>query len=229
MLDALKGCQDPLSRLSSYFIDFIRPERSLMDDDPMDYVQEFSGKIHYADECDIDREEDEVDKLVEGSEDGVVGTVKGFKVDIWGALDRRIHSLDVCDSHSEELMECYEELFDGHHLREDLNLESVGNLLVVERLEIDPKHRGFGLGLLSLLKTIKEFRGGCCMVAIKPFPLQYCGEGAKDKDRDFVPARKKLINYWCRLGFRRVPRSEYFYFDLAYTLPAPEDLLGRKR
>ena len=46
------------------------------------------------------------------------------------------------------------------------------NLLILDRVEILPKYRGGGVGLLVLTTVIERFGAGAGVVGMKPFPLQ---------------------------------------------------------
>jgi hypothetical protein len=213
----MRKSRKPSDRAMSYCMEFTVPESGFVDE-VLAPAHEFTGKILFD-------PSDEEDDDVEIPKDGVVGTVKGIRLDIWEARASGVPLFEVCDAHSEELLDCYEDLFEDDDLREDLAIEGHGGLLFIDKIKIEPQHRGFGLGLMTLLKTINQFGVGCAAVAIKPFPLQYCGRNAKSKDKDFAASQKKLVNYWSRLGFARVPDSDFFFFDLAYQLPTMEKLL----
>lgn len=210
----------PSDRVMSYSLQFAIPESSFVDE-VLAAAHEFTGKILFD-------PSDEEDDEIEVPKDGVVGTVEGVRLDIWEAKALGVSLLEVCDAHSEQLMDCYEDLFEDDDLREDLEIEGHGGLLFVDKIKIDAPHRGFGLGLLTLLKTIHQFGAGCAAVAIKPFPLQYCGRNAKNKDKSFAASQMKLVDYWSSLGFARVPDTDFFFFDLAYQLPTIEQILQRK-
>ena len=134
---------------------------------------------------------------------------------------RGLSLLDVCDSHSAELLDYYETFLDEEEgFLEDLNLEMpYGDLLIIHKIEVNPQFRGHQLGLLALLRTIKTFGEGCAMVAIKPFPLQFENKVTDKNQSKFEAAQKKLRRYWAKLGFVRFEETDQYYLDLAYQLP----------
>lgn len=105
------------------------------------------------------------------------------------------------------------------------------NLLIIDRLVISPQYRGKGLGLHTLAGLVREFSRGCGLVAMKPFPLQYEGGNSADDGSDeframrldlfrgsLEEARRKLVKYYSRAGFARVPRTDFMVLDPEKTL-----------
>jgi hypothetical protein len=54
------------------------------------------------------------------------------------------------------------------------------NFLILDRVELLPKYRGTGVGLLVLLSWIERFGAGAGVVGMKPFPLQLEATDATD-------------------------------------------------
>jgi hypothetical protein len=93
------------------------------------------------------------------------------------------------------------------------------DLLILERAEIEPGFRKRGLGLLAVSRTVDLFGVNCGLVAMKPFPLQFRNylnsgwcpfDGLQDPAAAFRIARRRLRQYWSRVGFKRVNGTEYY-------------------
>lgn len=50
------------------------------------------------------------------------------------------------------------------------------------RLVLIPQHRGYCVGLVAMKVLIEQFRAGCGLVLIKPFPLKFEGDGPSDDE-----------------------------------------------
>jgi hypothetical protein len=95
-----------------------------------------------------------------------------------------------------------------------------GDIMLIHRIGISPLLRGQQLGLSVLAKVIEDFSAGCSLVVTKPFPLQFERDiEASTEWNDLALASfsknekessKKLRNYYAKLGFQRLGRSEYF-------------------
>ena len=92
--------------------------------------------------------------------------------------------------------------------------------MLIHRIGISPLIRGQQLGLSVLAKVIEDFSAGCSLVVTKPFPLQFERDiEASTEWNDLALASfsknekessKKLRNYYAKLGFKRLGRSDYF-------------------
>jgi len=208
--------KDSLERFRSYAVNFKVEDRDLVDDpEDRDLVCEFKGDVVFLDD----------DKTI------VVGKVRGQRVELGEAEERGSSLFDVFDAQSEELCGYYETLFDRHtgDLLDGFDLSVIGDLLVVHEISIVPKYQGLNLGLLTMLQTFRTFGGGCALVAIKPFPLQFTGKVNKKNERKFNMAQGKLRDYWSQLGFRRVRKTDYYYFPLERKLPSLEGICGKRK
>jgi hypothetical protein len=199
--------------LSEYSMRFQIDGCGLLDDEEgLDLVHEFTGEILHE------------------SADKAVGMVKGLRVALGDLRERPVSTYEVFDEHSGELLEVFEKFFDikTGDLREDLELESLGDLLLVNEVQIDHEHRGRNLGLLAMRRVFKEFGSGCSLAIIKPFPLQYSSNVTDANKKAFLDGQKKLRDYWGRLGFRRFGNTHYSYLDLALRIPGQRKLLSCK-
>jgi hypothetical protein len=101
------------------------------------------------------------------------------------------------DARSSDLMTIGSALFNPSigGLIDDLG-ESV---LIIDRAQIDPNHRGSGLGLLMVGAMIGKLGIRCDVIAIWPGPA----EGKHTK-----AAVQKLQKHWKQLGFRALKSDE---------------------
>lgn len=118
---------------------------------------------------------------------------------------------DVLDEHSQAAMNVGEILFDASTgaLAEDFTeqIESLGNrVLLLAEIEIDPRHRGQGLGRLIAGLVIETLSPGALAVVCNPAPLHppldENGEPRDYTDREWTTAVAKLTKLWSTLGFR---------------------------
>jgi hypothetical protein len=112
------------------------------------------------------------------------------------------------------------------------------NLLILDRLTIDPPYRGKQRGLIALLGLIDQFCSGVRVAALKPFPLQH-EASAKREDRtdeyrrleldkfeqDMRKSTAALKRYYARAGFKAVPRTDYMILDLQSRSVTARDLI----
>jgi hypothetical protein len=135
-----------------------------LQDGPDDFVRDIGGTLNTFNE---DREEFDVP----------VGRVTAYRVEAALARQAGEPIEFVFDSVDDELADYYSNLFDGDDFAEDIQrLMEPGfgsDLLIVDRVEIDPKFRGQNLGLILAIKTIETFSEGCAYVALRPCPLQH--------------------------------------------------------
>lgn len=201
--------------MQDYSITFEISGRPVLDyGEDLDLIHDIEGKILY---------EAEMKKAVK------VGKIRAQKLGLGEALERRISWFDLCDSQSQELHDAYVAVFDlkkGNSIREDLELEMFGDILLIHEISIIPKHRGRDLGLVAMHQTLKSLGGGCSMAVIKPFPLQFSCKVTEKNRKECDAAQEKLREHWGRVGFMRIEGTDYYYIDLACRIPTAEDLLG---
>ena len=95
------------------------------------------------------------------------------------------------------------------------------NMLIVDRIEILPEHRGLGYGLTAMESIISHLGPGCRIAAIKPYPLQF------EPKRTWKPemqlgrytgtkshATQRLKNLYAHIDFKSVGRTGLMIRDL---------------
>lgn len=142
--------------------------------------------------------------------------------------------LEVFDE-SAALMDFGEEIYDFsieefNEETEEYFRERTGHdILFLENIEILPPFRGKNLGSRLIKDIYLRFTHGCCMFALKAFPIQCEGweenleykfqndwqrkMGYGSMDRDFEKNSYKLYAYYQRLGFHNFLGNEYFFLN----------------
>jgi GNAT superfamily N-acetyltransferase len=150
------------------------------------------------------------------------------------AKEARYSLCSTCDEYGETL-HCGEAVYDFRtdeysqnveHLFEPLGSPIDLDVLYIDQMEIDPAYRGKGIGLLVLLKVIRRYQDQCGLVAIKPYPLQHAANNIPESSKEFKRDRKKLVQYYARLGFERIPNTDYHALSLEYELPTEKELFA---
>jgi hypothetical protein len=179
-------------------------------EEPDDFVVEYTGEILHR---------DEEDRVTTAGEYGLYRVLGGL------ALNHGHDIYDVCDAHSQELHEVCCAVFnlETGDYRDDVSrkfgcLDS--DLLLIDRLILDPKWRGLRLGLLVLRRLVDLHEGGCGLVVCRPYPL----EGPDTPDQIRV-GKIRLRRYIRTMGFRRVGKSDFYGLSTSHRTPKFEDLL----
>ena len=114
------------------------------------------------------------------------------------------------------------------------------NFLILDRVELLPKYRGNGVGLLILRSLIERFGTGAGVVGMKPFPLQL---EPKDQTNsrwtrrlrleqfpsDSKISTRKLRSYYHRLGFVPMRSTPFMFRSLSWALLTTEQLCAEVR
>lgn len=80
------------------------------------------------------------------------------------------------------------------------------DVFVVEHMEIEPSHRGRGLGLTAMRGLLRTFATGETLAATRPLPT--IPEGKTLSPTELREAQQRLCRYWLRAGFVRFGRSD---------------------
>lgn len=164
----------------------------------------------------------------------LVGKARFSVILISSIINNGYSPLEVFDE-SAILMNFGENIFDFSI--EDLNEEAeeyfkdrMGHdILFLESIEILPPFRGKELGSRLIKDIYLRFTNGCCMFALKAFPIQCEGweenseyeyrndwqrkMGYGSMDRDFEKNSYKLYAYYQKLGFHNFLGNEYFFLN----------------
>jgi hypothetical protein len=80
------------------------------------------------------------------------------------------------------------------------------DVFVIEHMEIEPDHRGRGLGLSAMRGLLRTFATGETLAATRPMPTN--PEGKTLWPIELREAQERLCRYWRRAGFERFGRSD---------------------
>ncbi len=201
-------------------------EREVLADDnePSRFIHHHVGELR----CWSDREEDTT-----------IGWFKAIYLDLDGAVEEQEPIFEVFDSQSTTL-DYFNALYGTEGRFERAMDMAYGafswlwapNLLILDRLEVLPAHRGKGIGLIALTGLIRALRPGAGLVAMKPFPLQ-CESRPNESNevqrwnalaldslpKDYYRAVAALRRYYKRLGFKRLPGTDLMIRAAQTKLP----------
>lgn len=167
--------------------------------------------------------------------DATIGYVTAFLIQVGRVADAGQDLGEIMDAESSELSECHSTFFKPHQCdyKDSIRRQFVdicpSDLLILDRLEIQPAFQKRGIGLLAVSKTIDTFGESCGLVAMKPFPLQFRSyrdpawsppADVVDPQAAFRAAREKLRKYWSRAGFKRVNGTDYWALCPALKRPS---------
>jgi GNAT superfamily N-acetyltransferase len=169
-------------------------------------------------------------KILERSQP--IGSVRLYKIH---AEESRSGLFITCDTYGETYW-CGEAVYDFGTDQYSRNVERLfggefevpidRDVLYIDKLEIEPPYRGRGIGLLVLLRLMRRYEEKCGLVAIKPYPLQYTNTDIPESSKEFKKDRKKLVLYYSRLGFKKIPNTDYHAFSLEFRLPTEKELFA---
>lgn len=202
-------------------------------DEPGRFVQHFTGEVQVWNQ--------NVDDLR-------AGWFRAIFMDIVSTIDEDYSVFDMFD-YDATTFDYYSDLYEAngevrgnvmHLIYGRHGWKWAPNLLILDRLEILPEHRGKGIGLIALWGLIRWAGVGAGIVAMKPFPLQ-C-EPKPDNEtwrarwnalqldalpKDHDEAAAKLRRYYKRLGFKLLPGSDIMVRSALTELPALTSLYRR--
>ncbi|MBL6991616.1 MAG: hypothetical protein ISR65_17660 [Bacteriovoracaceae bacterium] len=216
--------------ISKYEMDFVIDGVMLDDpEEPRSFVTNIDGRI-FLPELEDEQTDDE----------DPIGSVYCYVIQVQEIVNYGVELIDVFESIDDELFEYYTCLFSQNRYKDSLSeIAEPGlglDLLIVDYLEINPKWRGTGLGLIAGLRTLQNFRRGCRYVAITPFPPQCAGwasgqmESKRQKmqqlDQGQDKATKALTRYWQHLGFKEVDDSGIFILSPLTPLPSASSVMA---
>lgn len=174
--------------------------------------------------------------LARGDDDEIpVGKISAHSVHLDEAYEDGVSWFDVLDARSGDTA-MYVDLIDsegsGYSEWIESEFEPFGSgLLILDRIRIEPEHRGHGYGLYAAELMITGFASGgivACVPApyelLKDAPHLALGEDdTPDAREERIPgwaaAEAKLRQYWSLLGFEQVPGSDVFALSLTSRRP----------
>lgn len=149
----------------------------------------------------------------------------------------------VMDTASLEMRDIYNALYDPDtgNLREHaaciIGRGSLHNLLVINRIELLPLHRGMGLGLAFLWHLIRRHSAGCGIVAVIASPPQFRAK-FRSRERDDYEIRMDyesfggaidgprttLVSLYEKLGFREMGADDVMAMSAEMPRDIPEEI-----
>lgn len=154
-----------------------------------------------------------------------IGEVVLYKVLLGLATNYGESTFEIFDCHSQELLEIYEALFDldTGDIKDEIEGQYAclgSDLLIVDRVRLEPQWRGLKLGLLALRKLIDIHQSDCRLVVCQPYPLENADTPAQRR-----AGKVTLRRYFKQLGFRRIARTDFYGLSTTYVMPKFEDVL----
>lgn len=160
------------------------------------------------------------DEELDSVQEVVVGRMQFVRVRMYGPD----HPWEAMDSYTGDTAGIGEVVLDVASGQWDPDFEAalahpIGDLLIMDRVILEPSWRGFGLGPVLAGAAIRRLSAGCAAVVCEPGSA----EGQREQsDADLAQARVKLAAVWAKIGFE--PFREGVHV-LDCHLQKPEDLL----
>jgi hypothetical protein len=202
--------------------------RQLGEDDE-EFVLEVKGGIYgyAADDC-------------ANEKDVKLGDLKLYLVQVGNAYNEGVSRHDIFDMYQqtmdagcalfdasfEEFSPWIQRRFDDAFPWEDI--------LLLDRLTLNPMMRGQRLGLAVLYRAIRDWSSGCSLVVMKPYPLQYEAVSRRKEDETELKldafrtskteSFRRLRAYYAQLGFERIGRSEFYVLCTKERTPSLKEL-----
>ncbi|KAJ6585504.1 hypothetical protein B0H19DRAFT_1109857 [Mycena capillaripes] len=144
--------------------------------------------------------------------------------------DSHDHLFEACDAISHELMMMYSILFDEEGEPKNMEFEEYlqGDIMYLDSIEIEPRFRGYGIGLLAF-EGLRGIFPSFEMDVILLNPAALTSELEKNPGISPEVAQKKLISYWSLLGMSvwAPPTSNFKLMGMwtGLRLPAIEEVV----
>ncbi len=187
------------------------------DQEPSRFLNEYGGDLA------LTNEDYEVTEII--------GSFHAIVINVSGAVAEEEYLFDIFDSEGTTL-----EYYDLYNFKRGYFKKTVTsaacelsiwnpNLLILDGLFVEPRHRGHGVGLLALKALIHRLGAGVGLVAMKPFPLE-CGSVHQYDPVAHAKATAKLRKYYSRLNFVRVQGMELMVRSPGLPLPKATLIVG---
>lgn len=153
----------------------------------------------------------------------LIGKFEVTYINIVGALNAGLRIFDVFDQTGEScgfyetLMSEVDDAFYRDEIYEIPGIENnLGNLLIIDRLEIIKGFRGNRLGAEIIMRLERQFGAGADLVTLKAFPLQHEKSnidrpknwlkkmGFNSLNEELSLSTTLLVNYYNSIGFHEV-------------------------
>jgi len=163
----------------------------------------------------------------------LVGKGDLYNILLGAAINDGIDSYPIFDW-TQSLLDLSDEIYDFEetNLREEIlayyNEEIYNpNIFYINRLELLPTYRGYGLGKKVIKDIVRRFSGACGLFVLKAFPLQNTATAKRTNDldewnkkmafhkleQDGEKAIYKMYSYYQSLGFTNILKNDYFFFN----------------
>lgn len=166
-------------------------------------------------------------------DDREIGRLLGYIIQVNRAINEEQNLFETCDAHSQTATDYYEALFEHktgnfkESIEEQLGITHVGDILILDRIEVLPSYRKHGVGLAAACCFIDTFSNDLDdLVVGLPHPLQFTTGGHpadaawemkmkyQNLPRDKKKATEKLQAYWSKLGMQRIQDIEILGFPV---------------
>ncbi len=169
-----------------------------------------------------------------------LGTISAHSVHFDEASEDGVSWFDVLDARSADTamyIDLIETEGSGYTEWVECAFEPFGsNLLILDRIRIEPEHRGHGYGLYAAQLMITGFAlNGIVACVPAPYellkdapPRELDDDGPTSRDQripGWAPAEAKLRKYWSLIGFEQVPSSDVFALSLTTRRPPMEAVM----
>jgi GNAT superfamily N-acetyltransferase len=199
----------------------------LVFEEPDDFIHEICGKIL--------RRENSSDR------DQVVGRFRIYYADFEFGQNHNVTAREILDTY-QQTFDYADVVLDSDETPFSRRLHNLlgneienFNFLILDRVELLPKYRGDGVGLLVLRSLIERFGAGAGVGGMKPFPLQFeHNEATESRWRrrlrleqfpsDSKISTRKLRHYYQSLGFVPLRSTPFMFRNLSWALPTLEQL-----
>lgn len=135
---------------------------------------------------------------------------------------------DWCKKFSVDMYDYIKSVYQEGKIKREycINTRS-NNILIFHWLEIYKEYRKCGYGEKIVQAVLARFGENCGAILVHPHPLQYSEQAEQSKKRsDWMKkmkftefknieekeAFKKVTGFWKRMGFKKIPRSDIYYY-----------------
>jgi GNAT superfamily N-acetyltransferase len=162
-------------------------------------------------------------RILELEDEQEVGDFSAYVYDVRRADHDGANLLNEADALNADALEYYDAVFDHSGMIRGSVARLTGqddvfphNLLALHTVTVLPAHRGKGLGHACAQRIIDAYGMGCSIAVLRPKPLREDEDGPNDEQlpEPSPTGLAKLRNYWGKMGFKRIGRSEFYVRSL---------------